>query len=197
MIRDSNPWKQDIWKCSQLFHRLKAQSEHLSDRQMISVEKRMFLTFYAVRKLIEAKKLSDECTSQQIPVTLFPSVGKAVTHMNWHRSEEHFDFESPNSHLWTLFRLCHQFVHSFVFHIVSGETGGLWGFMVASDNQRGSGLLQIEVTTVISVLESVAKDDIVWSRRSCDPVTGKETFALCNQQPKGFDPFSNAPSATS
>ena len=196
MIRDSSPWKRDIWKCSQLFRRLMAQSEDLSDRQMISVEKRTFLTFYAIRKLIEAKKLSDECTSQQIPVTLFPSTGKAITHINWHRSDEHFDFQSPQLHHRSLLTLCHQFVHSYVFHIVSGETGGLFGFMVASDRQKGSSLLQIEVAAVISVLESIAKDDIVSSRWLRDSGTGKETFVLSNLLPDGFDPLENVPSTT-
>ncbi|MCP5555908.1 MAG: hypothetical protein H7A54_19880 [Akkermansiaceae bacterium] len=171
-----------------MFRRLQAQTKRLSDRQTVSVEKRIFLTFYGIRKLIEAKKLSDECTGQQIPITLFPSTGKAVTHMNWHRSDEHFDFESPQSHRWALLTLCHQFVHSYVFHVVGGESGGLDGFMVASDRQKGSSLLQIDVTAVISLFESIAQDDVVSSRWTRDPTSGKETFQLSNQLPSDIDP---------
>lgn len=171
-----------------MFRRLQAQTKRLSERQNVSVEKRIFLTFYGIRKLIEAKKLSDECTGQQISVTLFPSTGKAVTHMNWHRPDEHFDFQSPQSHHWALVTLCHQFVHSYVFHVVGGESGGLEGFMVASDRQKGSSVLQISVAAVISLFESIAQDDIVLSRWTRDPTTGKETFLLSNRLPSDFDP---------
>jgi len=183
MIWESHSWKVEIWKSSRYFERLRDQRRNLSDRQCFCVEKHAFLAFYAIRKLMEAKKLSDQCTSQRLAVTTYPCTGKPITHFNWHRSDEHFNFESPTQHEWAVLKLCHQFVHSYVFHVVAGESGGLAGLMVASDRQKESGLIEVDISTTISLFDSVAQDDIVSSQWCRDPVTGKETFILSNELP--------------
>jgi hypothetical protein len=177
MIWDSNPWKRDLRKCSHFLQRLSAQSRPLTEQQLFSVERRIFLAFYSIRKLLEAHKLTDSCTQQQTAVKVYPPTGKPITHFNWHRSDEHFDFTAPRVERWSLVKLCHQFVHSYVFHIVDGETGGLSGFFIASDRQRTEGLLDIDVNSVIAICQSVAADDISTLHWTRDPKTGKETFA--------------------
>jgi hypothetical protein len=176
MIWDSNPWKHDLFKGAAFLDRLTVQQKPLTDRQRVSIERRLFLGFYAVRKLLEAHKLTDGCSNQEVSVKVYPPTGKAITHFNWHKSDEHFDFDSPASAAWPLVKLCHQFVHSYIFHVVEGETGGLTGFFIASDQQRSKGLIDIDVATVISVFRSVASDDITSLQWSRDLATGKESF---------------------
>ena len=183
MIRESYPWKTEIWKSARYFERLRNQHRNLSGRQCFCVEKHVFLSFYAIRKLIEAKKLSDECTSQQVSVTTYPCTGKPITHFNWHKSDEHFDFGRPTQSKWSVLNLCHQFVHSYVFHVVAGESSGLAGFMVASDRQKKDSLVEIHIGTSISLFDAVVQDDIVSSHWCRDPKTGAESFSLSNKLP--------------
>ena len=133
---------------------------------------------------MEAKKLSDECTSQQVRVTTYPCTGKPITHFTWHRSEEHFDFKSPKQDKWSVLKLCHQFVHSYVFHVVSAESSGLAGLMIASDRQKDSSLIELDVNATISLFDSVAQDDIVSSKWYHNSATGKEKFVLSNKLPE-------------
>ena len=47
--------------------------------------------FYSIRKLIEARKLSDDLIARQIRVTQFPSIEPArVTLLNWHKLDKHY-----------------------------------------------------------------------------------------------------------
>jgi len=176
MIWDSNPWKHDLIKGADFLHRLTVQQKPLTERQRVSIERRLFLGFYAIRKLLEAHKLTDGCSNQELRVKVYPPTGKPITHFNWHKSDEHFEFDSPSSGAWALEKLCHQFVHSYIFHIVEGESGVLTGFFIASDRQRAKGLIDIEASTVISVFRSVASDDITSVQWSRDIATGKESF---------------------
>lgn len=179
MIHESHPWKQDIARTAAYFSRL-GTAANLTERQRVAIEKRTFLTFYSIRKLIEAKKLSDQVTSQRISVIIYPPTGHPVTHINWHRSDEHFHLDQPHSESWDLLRLCHQFVHSYVFHIMESETGGFLALMVASDHQRTKGLLRLDIADVVPLFHSVASDDVVSMRWQRDIKTGKETFVLSN-----------------
>ena len=176
MIWDSNPWKHDLFKGAACLARLTVQQKPLTDRQRVSIERRLFLGFYAIRKLLEAHKLTDGCSNQVVSVKVYPPTGKAITYFNWHKSDEHFDFDSPSSAAWTLEKLCHQFVHSYIFHVLERETAGLTGFFIASDKQRPKGLIDIDACTVISVFRTVASDDITSLQWNRDPATGKESF---------------------
>lgn len=179
MILESYPWKQSIARTARYFSKLRS-APKLTERQRVAVEKRTFLTFYAIRKLIEAKKLSDQITSQRTAVTIYPPTGRPVTHRNWHRSDEHFHLDQPQTESWDLLRLCHQFVHSYVFHIMEDESGALLALMVASDHQRTKGLLRLDIAAVVPLFDSVACDDVVSMKWHRDIKTGKETFVLSN-----------------
>ena len=178
MIWESYPWKQDLARTADYFSRLQSVS-NLSEKQRVAIEKRTFLGFYSIRKLVEARKLSDQIRAKPTLVTIFPPTGIEVTYRNWHRSDEHFHLDKPHKETWSLVRLCHQFVHSFVFHLMENESG-FHGVMVASDHQRAKGLLQLKLTELIPLFEAIATDDIVSSKWQKDPQTGKETFTLSN-----------------
>lgn len=184
MIWESHPWKQDIARTARYFERMETATK-LTERQRVTIEKRAFLTFYSVRKLIEAKKLSDQITSRSLAVTVYPPTGRKVRHMNWHRSDEHFHLDRPQCETWDVVGLCHQFVHSYVFHIMENEHGGLHAIMVASDRQKEKGLLQLNMIDVVPLLDSIAADDIVAATITRDPKTGKESFVLSNTLPPG------------
>jgi len=179
MIWDSNPWKHDLWKCAAFLKRVGAQIHPLTEPQRISIERRIFLGFYSIRKLLEAQKLTDRCSQQMTTLSVFPPTWTPITHFNWHRAGEHFDFNAPRSEEWSLIELCHQFIHSYVFHIALGEAGGLTGFFVASDKQlkKKRGLLRINVDSVAAIFQSVATDDIVSFHWTRDPNTNEECFS--------------------
>ena len=123
----------------------------------------MFFAAYAVRKLAEARKLSDEVEGHAIKGWAYPGTGKPVHLRNWDRLTELYDLSEPKSIQLSLTDFCNQFIHSFVFMVGMTESGGLQGFYVASDRVREKRLLYFELNEITTALGKVVNDDIVWS----------------------------------
>ena len=115
--------------------------------------------FYSIRKLMEEKKLSDSISDSSLPVVAFPSTGKLVTLMNWHRANELYFFDQPRIVRVGLQRIANVFIHSLTFLPVHTETGFLDGVMVNSDRTKKQGLWQVAIDDVIATFSVVASDD--------------------------------------
>jgi hypothetical protein len=116
--------------------------------------------FYAIRKLIEANKLTTKLTEAPIPMSLYPSKGKVVTRLNNHRVDELYDLDAPKTANLNLTKLCHQFIHSYIFVPVFDEKSRLSQIWIASDYQRSKALLAIEVKRTVRIFERVSKDEV-------------------------------------
>lgn len=174
MIWDSTIWKEDLFKAAQRLSRRKAQ-RRWTERSLMLVEKDVFVGFYAVRMLLQAKKLSEGFERIHIAVERIPSVGKPVTHMNYHRVDELYDFGSDQRERTTLslMELCTKVVHSFVFFPGLDEAMELGGVLLGSDRERNSWVYVIDIAEVIALFEAIASDDIhelvfAWDKRQQD-----------------------------
>ena len=68
MIWESHFWKSDILKDINLITRW--QSRTATERQNVILEKKIMINAYVIRKLIEARKLSDRIRDAEITVRL-------------------------------------------------------------------------------------------------------------------------------
>jgi len=157
MIWESHFWKDDLLKYAAVLQK-KTRQKVWRESSGVVVEKTVFLGFYSIRKLFEAKKLSTSFESLEIPALIYPPTGKVVTLMNWHRTEELFEVEKPKMARMALPYLANQVIHSFIFHHGVNERGGLSFILLASDHQRKKGLYRISIRQVISVFRKVGKD---------------------------------------
>jgi hypothetical protein len=123
---------------------------------------------YALRKLIEAKKLSDEVESVGLDVTMHPWTGKTVDIMSRHDLHLAYDLTQEQRQQMGLREFCNQIVHSFVFQMRFLEAGGLDGIYVASDYSKQQGVYFVEIDEIIRVLELAVEDDI------CEIITHRE-----------------------
>jgi hypothetical protein len=157
MIWESQYWKEDLLRYAGA---LQDKTKHKVWRESsgVVVEKTVFLGFYSIRKLLEAKKLSTSFESLTIPALIYRPTAKTVTRMNWHRTEELYDTEKPKRIRLGLPYLANQVIHSFIFHHGVNEKGGLSFILLASDRQRAKGLYQISIQQVISVFRRVGKN---------------------------------------
>ena len=85
MIWDSGPWKAEVARLAGLI-RKRAVQKRWTEATGAKFEQEIFYMAYAIRKLIEAKKLSDELEARTINVVEYPPTGKAVDLLNWHSS---------------------------------------------------------------------------------------------------------------
>jgi hypothetical protein len=116
------------------------------------------LSFYVVRKLLEAGKASPQIVGLSVPVLEFARRAIAKGAVDAPILQAHYDLEHPVSSKRDLKFICHQIVHSFVFSVAVGYQSGLAGVYFASDFQRNKGLFFISAAALVRLLQKIGLD---------------------------------------
>jgi hypothetical protein len=129
---------------------------------MVNLEKDLFLGFYIIRKLMEARKLSVEVESTPVGVTSYPWKGGRQIHiLNWDRIDEHYDYLASTSETISLRDLCNLFVHSYVYMPLMSDDRTLEALLVSSDRSRHKKLFSVDAVQTVALFRAVAGDDPV------------------------------------
>jgi len=167
MIWESAPWKKSLKQDAARLKRLSASA--LRDSNLVKVEQTVFSAAYAIRKLSEAHKVSDDARRTKLPVLRFSRMKNSrLSFWNWHHIERHFDMGRPRaSHVDVLF-LCNQLIHSYVFLVVTPRPKCVEAFLVTSDREKERGLLQVSIDDFVTCLLRFADDSpsgLAWSHQ--------------------------------
>jgi len=157
MIWESSHWKDDLQKLASLFDRHIPRTRW-PERSLADLEKRVMIAFYCIRKLIEAKKLSDRVATQTLSLRSYPSLGKPVTRLNWHDINSLYDLSRGISTQRPLKFVCDQFIHSYIFVPTFSARGTLTSILFVSDRRRKEALFRLSMRTMLRVLRSVGSD---------------------------------------
>jgi hypothetical protein len=172
LIWDSKYWKDDLLRWAEDL-RKRSQQRRWSDKSLARLEQTIMLGFYSIRKLAEARKLSQRTIERQVSLTAYPWRGKLVTRYNWHRLSELYDFERQEDTSRDLRFICNQIVHSYVFVAEFDEAGLLQGVVFCSDRQRNQRSFCIRLIDVVELFEIVGNDypdkaTSIWSNEKKD-----------------------------
>jgi hypothetical protein len=116
--------------------------------------------FFYVRKLIDSRKLSRDFADRQIKLTAYPSNGKHVHLMNVHHDlDEFFDMDTHRHKTLKIEQIANQVIHSYIFYLVTEESGPLRGIIVASDVVRDRELLELSLSDVMKIFELAGKGE--------------------------------------
>jgi len=198
VIWESGPWKEELLRIADRLHR-KTEQRRWTDRTDANLEKDVFVACYAIRKLMESHKLSKSVLSCQVACVIVPRrQDKRVSHYNWHKLHELYDFGGQSDAVLSLRNLCNQFIHSYIFCPVFSERSLLDAVAVASDRKRRDCIYVIRVDSLIDVLRAVGSDDpdeqrAVWDdrlgdysitnlQRDLDDLSGREVAELLSSQ---------------
>jgi hypothetical protein len=176
MIWESRPWKDRLLTDAAIIRRWCA--KNYSERQTFILEQKVMLAAYAVRKLCEARKISDSIAGSRLRVAAFPCRGTAPDLLNWHKIDRFYDFQNGTHEELPVWQLANQIIHSFVFVLSSsGESGiPIDAFLVASDHQRSKLLYQVDIQDFCSLMERVGDDYPATGRWVRDPKTSQLTI---------------------
>ena len=130
------------------------------------------LGFYAIRKLLEAGKVPDDLLAKGLRLRRFPSNGKPVTYINYHRFPEFYDFAKPTRVTRDLLFVCNQIVHSYVFAPLFRSNGQLQGVVFNSDRTKNRELWFASVDEVVKALRAVGRSDPATVQMILDPAKG-------------------------
>jgi hypothetical protein len=162
VIADSVPWKRDLLRIAAALEKRKVQARvHWTERTSFLVERDIMIGAYAVRKLVEARKLSDELCAERVAVRRHALKGSPPD--IWNRDDfwDHYDMTNGKRVPLSLTDLCNQIVHSYVWMMSATEDWLFDGIYVSSDRERMRSLYFIGVDALIDVFRSVGMDDVV------------------------------------
>lgn len=171
MIWESSYWKEELLRLADKLARRRRQ-RRFSERSLANLEKEIFIAFYAIRKLIEAKTLTQKVAHCNVPVESYPSTGKGVTLGNFRYAiEKHFDFGKKTHEKVSLGFLCNQVIHSYIYfnQFYGGRLTRIW---ISSDRKRNQKLYSVKISVIQNILKRIALDEVRKSRWTYDPKIG-------------------------
>jgi hypothetical protein len=136
MISVSSYWKDDLLKIAGRLERRLIQCRW-GEKNIYTLEKEIFLGFYAIRKLVESNKISDSLKTKSIDIKEFPYQGHPESIIT-HFKESDYDFSRAKASRITVTQLCNQFIHSHHFLPFLPNGKNLIGFFFCSDHKRTS-----------------------------------------------------------
>jgi hypothetical protein len=157
MIWESGDWKDDLLKTALKLSR-RIHQKRWSERSFFQLEKEIFFAFYSIRKLIEAKKLSDHVVEARITLQSFKTTGLPVTLFNRDRIDELYNLQDPSSESIKLKDICNQFIHSYIFVPCFGESNELDSIFFCSDHTRKHKVFKLAIVDLIAALKIVGSD---------------------------------------
>lgn len=156
MIHESSYWKDDLIKCSQKLSKRSYQKKWF-ERSFVAAEKEIFISFYAVRKLIESNKLTTKLCNKTFAVKTHNNLGKVVNQINRHDIDELYDLITHKKTDLNLRTICNLIIHSYIF-IFNLEKGRLDGIFVTSDFTKDTNLYWISIKTLANILNEVGEN---------------------------------------
>lgn len=165
MINDSIPWKEDLLRIT---HRLQRRGDQArwSERASYAVERDVMTAAYAIRKLLEARKVSDELASRPVNAVRHLLTGPAPD--IWGRWEvwEYYDLTRGEKAQLSLREFCNQVIHSWVWVLSATDEARprFDGIFISSDRERKRSVYFFGLETLIDICQAVGDDDIVYTR---------------------------------
>ena len=127
---------------------------------------------YALRRLNEARKISDELAAERVTVQRHNLVRGPVDILSRHEFREHFDMENPQPVDLTLTEFSNQLIHNWVWSLSATESAphrfdGVW---VSSDWASKNCLYFVNAGTLILLFRAVGLDDVRHKQQPQTPV---------------------------
>ncbi|MCK8483211.1 hypothetical protein MUY21_04100 [Aliiroseovarius sp. S2029] len=177
MIWESSYWKDPLLEAANL---IEAYSRTAEPPEALAgaAEYALMTSFFAIRKLIDAKtKLTKETEAQVVSMTRHRSVFapsdpvNKPNLMNWHDLYRFYDFETSHTVEKELYYACNQIVHSFIFAFVCSDDGKPEGILFSSDKDKDKFVNYMELDLIVRVFRRVGNDQIteLTMSRDLDP----------------------------
>lgn len=157
MIYESRFWKADLLKISAQLKRRRRQTRW-TDASFARLEKEIMLGAYAVRKLREARKLSDRFRNRQVKLHVCHSNGSEVDHFNRIDIDELYDLASPVEHVSTLDFVMNQIIHSSVFTPGFNRQQRLSALYFASREKKDRCCYVLKIDELATIFREVGDD---------------------------------------
>jgi hypothetical protein len=177
MIDESFYWKRELFKIA-VDLRGRRKQRRWPQASLARIELNVMLGFYMIRKLLEARKVSDSIGKRRLLLPLYRATGRRVTYLNVHRIEDLYDFSRGYTETRTVAFICDQIIHSYICVPCLADCAGWDGVIFASDRQKSRGAFYLRGRQIVSLFQSVARNDPAWTKWQLNPRTGEERLQV-------------------
>ena len=157
MIWESGPWRRDLERDALLIAKWSAAKP--TSRRDVLLEKKVFLTAYSARKLLEARKIPDKIGSETLKFQSHP-VKAVPTWINWHKLDKCYDFSAKQTTSVTIRELTNLIIHSYVMIFTMSRSKTITGFFLASDRSRKSRILYVPIKHYVNLCKKIAAAEV-------------------------------------
>jgi hypothetical protein len=155
MIHDSSYWKNSLRNHAEILNE-KLEQRIWRESSFSKVEQSVMLSCYIVRKLAEAKKISDTKFQAPLKMRLFQATGKTVDFLNNHKIDSLYCLGDGKDIIKPLSYVANQLIHSFIFVPVFESVGKIQGFAFNSDRSKSKELYMLELRPLVTALAACA-----------------------------------------
>jgi len=167
MIWESEPWKTQLLKDADIIDRW-SRKKTPSEYRSILLEKKIFISAYAVRKLMEGEKLSTFLKTEKLPCIKYRGCSDHITRMNNHHIERHYDLEKPMQEHIKAYDLMNLIIHSYTFVEQLTDDLGVGGIYLTTDRKRHEWLWFFNIDSIVGFFKQVGHDNFSISQRVFD-----------------------------
>lgn len=169
MIYESYIYKDELKK---MVNRMKKRltQKRWTDHSLFLFEKDIFIAFYIIRKMIEAKtKISTKTTSMKVNLVQYMPTGKSPSVINDSSIDDLYAMNKPHKVTKDLTFLCNQIIHSYIFcPCIDIQPQNLY-VLFNSFYERTKGLYHLSVADLILVLQRVSSDNPAFVKMKYNP----------------------------
>jgi hypothetical protein len=158
MIYESYIYKNDLLKIAKRMEKRLSQ-KRWPEHSLFLFEKDIFLAFFIIRKLIEAKtKLTQDIADTTVELEKFFPTGKNPTIKNDHKFDELYDLNKSNKCKRVIYDICGDIIHSYIFAPCFDDKNKICGFLFNSFKYRQKGLYAFDLQRLIEILKVFGND---------------------------------------
>jgi hypothetical protein len=154
---ESRYWKEDLLNHAKCLRPSK-KPRRWSERLVVNFEKEVIVSFFYIRKLFEAHKVSSKCRNYKAQVYSYAPSGKKITKLNQHSIDEVYDLEKERSARKKIVFLANQLIHSCTIFAYRNEDKNWGGVYACSDFERDKTIYRIPIEEIVSIFQLVGND---------------------------------------
>lgn len=166
MIWESGYWKADLIKDAEIIERWSKKNP--TTRQYVLLERKIFITSYSIRKLIEAEIIGCDFPMWNFSLNMFEKKSsKTINHMNRLNIDELYDLDKPLINSKNISFLCNTLIHSNMFILGMNEAGEIDSFLFRSfpsDKIKEDYLYRMDLEKYVSILKWIGHSDVIEQR---------------------------------
>ena len=156
-----------------------------SERQQVLFERRLMITAFQIRTLLDHPKVDGKVRRATMPAQLYRKVGpEPVTFMNALDFHEHFDVDNPTTLTLSARDVCNQLIHHYVMFAFGRGLRGFDLIVVFSDFQRNAGMYELNTGKLLDLFALFAHESshahhlrMTWNEKRQDYVFSTEAEA--------------------